>query len=385
MSLESGTYSKGLEGIIADETTVCRLDGPKGRLYYRGYAIEDLAKSSDFEEVTYLLLNEKLPSAAELAEWRQRMRASRGIPAQVWEMIKAFPVAAHPMQLLQSVVAYISSYVQHTIHHSTTCNCRQTLHQVVQVASVVAAYQRFREGRSLVPPRTDLSHGANFLYMLRGAEPEEYEGRIMDACLVLHAEHEFNASTFTARVVASTMSTCYCSISAAMGALHGSLHGGANEKVMDMVEAIGSPDQVGAWMDKAIAEKRKVPGMGHREYKVKDPRSYVMEEFLREVSEKKGDDRLYRILKEVEKQFRERMEEKGKPLYPNVDFFSGAVYTMLGIPKILFTPIFAMARVAGWLAHILEQREHNNRIYRPESLYRGPAERPYVPVSGRPG
>ncbi|MFI5369439.1 MAG: citrate/2-methylcitrate synthase [Spirochaetia bacterium] len=385
MSLESGTYSKGLEGIIADETTVCRLDGPKGRLYYRGYAIEDLAKSSDFEEVTYLLLNEKLPSAAELAEWRQRMRASRGIPAQVWEMIRAFPVAAHPMQLLQSVVAYISSYVQHTIHHSTTCNCRQTLHQVVQVASVVAAYQRFREGRSLVPPRTDLSHGANFLYMLRGAEPEEYEGRIMDACLVLHAEHEFNASTFTARVVASTMSTCYCSISAAMGALHGSLHGGANEKVMDMVEAIGSPDQVGAWMDKAIAEKRKVPGMGHREYKVKDPRSYVMEEFLREVSEKKGDDRLYRILKEVEKQFRERMEEKGKPLYPNVDFFSGAVYTMLGIPKILFTPIFAMARVAGWLAHILEQREHNNRIYRPESLYRGPAERPYVPVSGRPG
>jgi len=385
MSLESGTYSKGLEGIIADETTVCRLDGPKGRLYYRGYAIEDLAKNSDFEEVTYLLLNERLPSAAELAEWRQRMRASRGIPPQVWEMIKAFPAGAHPMQLLQSVVAYISSYVQHTIHHSSTCNCRQTLHQVVQVASVVAAYQRFREGRSLVPPRMDLSHGANFLYMLRGTDPEEYEGKIMDACLVLHAEHEFNASTFTARVVASTMSTCYCSISAAMGALHGSLHGGANEKVMDMLEAIGSPDQVGAWMDKAIAEKRKVPGMGHREYKVKDPRSYVMEEFLKEVSDKKGDDRLYTILKEVEKQFRERMEEKGKPLYPNVDFFSGAVYTMLGIPKILFTPIFAMARVAGWLAHILEQREHNNRIYRPESLYKGPAERPYVPVSGRGG
>jgi citrate synthase len=385
MSLESGTYSKGLEGIIADETTVCRLDGPKGRLYYRGYAIEDLAKNSDFEEVTYLLLNEKLPSAAELAEWRQRMRASRGIPPQVWEMIKAFPEGAHPMQLLQSVVAYISSYVQHTIHHSTTCNCRQTLHQVVQVASVVAAYQRCREGRSLVPPRMDLSHGANFLYMLRGTEPEEYEGRIMDVSLVLHAEHEFNASTFTARVVASTMSTCYCSISAAMGALYGSLHGGANEKVMEMVEAIGSPDQVGAWMDKAIAEKRKVPGMGHREYKVKDPRSYVMEEFLKEVSRKKGDDRLYGTLKEVERQFRERMEEKGKPLYPNVDFFSGAVYTMLGIPRILFTPIFAMARVAGWLAHILEQREHNNRIYRPESLYKGPAERPYVPLSGRTG
>jgi citrate synthase len=385
MSLETGTYSKGLEGIIADETTVCRIDGQKGKLYYRGYAIEELARSSDFEEVTYLLLYEKLPSPAELAEWRRRMRASRTIPAQVEEMIKAFPPGAHPMQLLQSVVAYISSYVEHTIQHSTTCNCRQTLHQVVQVASVVAAYQRFREGKDLVRPRLDLSHGANFLFMLRGTEPEEYEGRIMDACLVLHAEHEFNASTFTARVVASTNSTCYCSISAAMGALHGSLHGGANEKVMDMVDAIGSRERVGAWMDKAIAEKRKVPGMGHREYKVKDPRSYVMEEFLKELSEKKGDGRLYEILKEVEKQFRERMEEKGKPLYPNVDFFSGAVYTLLGIPKLLFTPIFAMARVAGWLAHVLEQREHNNRIYRPESLYKGPAERPYVPLSGRTG
>jgi citrate synthase len=201
---------------------------------------------------------------------------------------------------------------------------------------------------------------------------------------VLHAEHEFNASTFTARVVASTMSTCYCSISAAMGALHGSLHGGANEKVLDMVEEIGSREKVGAWMDRAVAEKRKVMGMGHREYKVKDPRSYMMEEFLRELSEKKGNWRSYEILKEIEAQFRARMEEKGKPIYPNVDFFSGAVYSLLGIPKILFTPIFAMARVSGWLAHILEQRK-DNRIYRPESLYRGPGERPFVPMAERAG
>jgi citrate synthase len=219
--------------------------------------------------------------------------------------------------------------------------------------------------------------------MLRGAEPNDFEGRVMDSCLVVHAEHEFNASTFTARVVASTMSTCYCSISAAMGALYGSLHGGANEKVLDMLEEIGTPDKVEAWMSKAIAEKRKVMGMGHREYKVKDPRSYVMEDFLKELSDKKGDHRHYDILKEIEKQFRERMEEKGKPVYPNVDFFSGAVYTLLGIPKILFTPIFAMARVSGWLAHILEQREHGNRIYRPESLYKGPPELSYVPVARR--
>jgi citrate synthase len=384
MSVDTGTFSKGLEGIIADETTISRIDGQKGKLYYRGYSIEELALHSDFEEITYLLLYEKLPTAAELEEWRARMRASRDIPTIVREMIRNFPVGAHPMQLLQSVVAYLSSSVEHRIQHSPTCNCRQTLHQVVQVASVVATYERYRQGKSYVQPRLDISHGANFLYMLRGAEPEEYEGRIMDKCLVLHAEHEFNASTFTARVVASTMSTCYCSISAAMGALFGSLHGGANEKVLDMVEEIGAKEKVAAWIRKAAAEKRKVMGMGHREYKVKDPRSYLMEEFLKELSEKKGNWRYYEILKEIEAQFRILMEEKGKPVYPNVDFFSGAVYSLLGVPKILFTPIFAMARVSGWLAHILEQRK-DNRIYRPESLYKGPAERPFVPLARRVG
>ena len=383
MSVETGNYSKGLEGIIADETTISRIDRVNGKLFYRGYSIQELARSSDFEEVTYLLLYEKLPKALELQVWRKRMRASRDIHPVVRDLICSFPAKAHPMQLLQSVVAYLSSYIDHTIQHSPTCDCRETLHQVVQATSVVAAYQRCKEKRRYVPPRMDLSHGANFLYMLRGEEPEEYEGRIMDICLVLHAEHEFNASTFTARVVASTMSTCYCSIAAAMGALFGSLHGGANERVLDMVEEIGTKEGVGAWMDKAIAEKRKVMGMGHREYKVKDPRSYVMEEFLKELSEKKGNGRHYEILKEIERQFRERMEEKGKPLYPNVDFFSGGVYTLLGIPKILFTPVFAMARVAGWLAHILEQREHGNKIYRPESLYKGPPERPYVPMPQR--
>jgi citrate synthase len=383
MSLESGTYSKGLEGIIADETTICRLDGQRGKLYYRGYSIEDLARNSDFEEVTYLLLYEKLPTSAELAEWRTRMRASREIPIEVQIMVRTFPANAHPMQLLQSVMAYLSVYIDHTIMHSTACNCRDTLHQVVQMASVIATYHRFRQGKGYVQPLPHLAHGGSFLYMMRGREPEEYEARIMDSCLVLHAEHEFNASTFTARVVASTMSTCYCSIAAAIGALFGSLHGGANERVLEMVEEIGSKEGVGPWMDKAIAEKRKIMGMGHREYKVKDPRSYVMEEFLKELSEKKNDWRHYEILKEIEKQFRERMEEKGKPLYPNVDFFSGAVYNLLGIPRILFTPVFAMARVSGWLAHILEQREHGNRIYRPESLYKGVDERPYVPIAQR--
>ena len=383
MSLESGTYSKGLEGIIADETTICRLDGQHGKLYYRGYAIEDLARNSDFEEVTYLLLYEKLPTTAELAQWRTRMRASRDIPIEIQIMVRTFPANAHPMQLLQSVIAYLSVYIDHTIQHSPQCNCRETPPPDRADGQRHCHLPPLPPGQGVRPPLPDLSHGGSFLHMMRGREPEEYEARIMDKCLVLHAEHEFNASTFTARVVASTMSTCYCSIAAAIGALFGSLHGGANERVQDMVQEIGTKDGVRAWMDKAIAEKRKVPGMGHREYKVKDPRSYVMEEFLKELSEKKNDWHYYEILKEIEKQFRERMEEKGKPLYPNVDFFSGAVYSLLGIPKILFTPIFAMARVSGWLAHVLEQREHGNRIYRPESLYKGSGERGYVPIEQR--
>ena len=189
MSLESGTYSKGLEGIIADETTICRLDGQRGKLYYRGYSIEDLARNSDFEEVTYLLLYEKLPTSAQLAEWRTRMRASREIPIEVQIMVRTFPANAHPMQLLQSVMAYLSVYIEHTIQHSTECNCRDTLHQVVQLASVIATYHRFRQGKAYVQPLPHLSHGGSFLHMMRGREPEEYEARIMDSCLVLHAEH----------------------------------------------------------------------------------------------------------------------------------------------------------------------------------------------------
>ncbi len=375
-------YAKGLEGIIAGESAISRIDGQAGRLTYRGFSIEELAEYSDFEEATYLLLYEKLPNSSEMEAFRRTMRASRGISAPIIEMVRSFPIGAHPMELLQSVMAYLSGYVEHRIQHSASCNCRQTLHQVAQIATVVAAYKRLRDGEAFVSPRMDLSHGANFLYMLRGVEPEPYEGEIMDKCLVLHAEHGFNASTFTARVVASTLSTCYSSISAAMGALYGSLHGGANERVMAMVEEIGTKANVGKWVNDALDNHKKIMGMGHREYRVKDPRANTIESMLRTLSEKKGDSRYYDILKEVERVFRARMETSGKPIYPNVDFFSGAVYSLLGIPKQLFTPVFAIARVSGWLAHVLEQRV-GNRIFRPESLYTGPEVREYVPIEER--
>jgi citrate synthase len=310
------------------------------------------------------------------------MRASRALHPKVVQMIRNFPEGGKPMELLQSVMAYLSGYVEHRIEHSSTCNCRQTLHQVAQLATVAATYARFKNGQDYLEPRMDLSHGANLLYMLRGREPDEDEGRIMDACLVLHAEHGFNASTFTARVVASTLSTCYCSIAAAIGALYGSLHGGANEKVFAMLEQIGSVDKVEAWVGKAFEEAQKIMGMGHRIYRTKDPRSKIMEDFLETLSAKKGDRGQLDMLKKIEQLATPHFESLEKKIYPNVDFYSGSVYYLLGIPKYLYAPIFAVARIPGWLAHILEQRE-GNRIFRPESIYTGSEDRPYEPMEKR--
>jgi citrate synthase len=375
-------FARGLEDVIATDSKICQVDGINGKLYYRGYSIQDLAAHSTFEETTFLLLYGRLPSATEMADFSASMRNCRELNNTVQNMIRDFPPQGSPMELLQSVISYLSSSFVHKIRHSTTCDCRNTLHQIAQLATVLATYQRFREGKDYLPSRKDLSHGANFLYLLRGVEPTEREGRILDTCLILHAEHSLNASTFTARVVASSFATCYSSISAAIGSLSGPLHGGANEKLMDMVDEIGSIDNVDAWLDKALAAKRKVMGMGHRVYRTKDPRSIVMEEMFEHLAEERGERRLYELLKKLEASFRARMEEKGKPLYPNVDFFSGGMYTLLGIPRDLFTPIFALARASGWLAHILEQRE-DNRIYRPSDLYIGPQPRPYVPIDQR--
>ena len=311
------------------------------------------------------------------------MRDARDLKAPIVEMIRTFPEKAKPMELLQSSVAYLSGYVDHVIEHSATCNCRRTLHQVVQLTSVVAAIGRFRDGKDFVPPRADLSHGANFLYMLHGEEPDEFDAKIMDDSLILHAEHGMNASTFTARVVASTVSTCYSCISAAVGALYGPLHGGANEKAMEMVEEIGDKSKAADYVNAKLDNHEKIMGMGHRVYKAKDPRAIIIEGYLKELSERKGNSTYYEILKAVEDTFRDRMEEKGKPIYPNVDFFSGAVYALLGIPRYLFTAVFAMSRVAGWLGHVLEQR-HDNRLFRPRALYVGHEERPFVPIDQRP-
>lgn len=377
------TYSRGLEGVIAGETTISKINGAEGKLYYRGFPIDQLAEHSSYEEVVYLMLFEKLPDKNELDDFTVKMRKGRHLAPEIVDMIRRFPPKGKPMELLQSVMSYLSGYVEHKIEHSATCNCRITLHQVAQLATVIACYDRIRHGKEYVAPDDSLDHGTNFLYMLRGKRPEAYEGKIMDKCFVLHAEHEFNASTFTARVVASTMSTCYSSISAAIGALRGVLHGGANEQVLGMLASIGEPGNVDEWIANALAGKKLVMGMGHREYKAMDPRAVIMKKLLEEISEKKKDDRNLKMLLRINELVRAHMDKTGKPIYPNVDFFSGSVYSLLGIATDLFTPVFAAARAAGWLAHILEQREHQNRIFRPEALYKGPDVRDYVSVEKR--
>lgn len=375
-------FAKGLEGVVAAESRICKIDGEQGKLYYLGYSIEDLVKNCTFEEVTYLLLNGQLPKKSELEAFSREMRSQRALPDGVKRMVRDFPADSHPMELLQAVIPYLAGYSGPKEEHGPDFDCRRTIHQIAQLPAVVAAWQRSQEGKEIVDARADLSHGANFLYMLTGEEPDEIDGRVMDGCLILHAEHSFNASTFTARVVASTLSTCYCAISAAIGALYGSLHGGANERVMEMVDEMGGTKNAKQWVNKALDEKRKIMGMGHRVYRAKDPRAIIIEDYLQELGTKSSNSGYYDTLKAIEAAFRERMEEKGKPIYPNVDFFSGAVYRELGIPTVLFTPIFAIARISGWLSHVIEQRE-DNRIYRPKALYNGEIDRPFVPIEKR--
>jgi citrate synthase len=373
---------KGLEGVFVTKTSICRINGEEGRLYYYGYPIEVLEKYSSFEETSYLLLYGHLPNRVELDDFTVKMRKSRKISPPILDMIRSFPRESHPMELLQSSINFLSGYVDHKIEHSAYCNCRQTLHQIAQLPTIIAAFHRIKNGQESIAPRDDLNHGANFLYMLRGVAPDREEGEIMDKCLILHAEHGLNASTFTARVVASSLSTCYCSISAAIGSLYGSLHGGANEKVVSMLKEIDSVNDVRPFLEEASRTRRKIMGMGHRVYKAMDPRAVLMEGYLKTLSAKKGNSVNYNMLKEIQKVFREMMDEKEKAIYPNVDFFSGAVYDLMDIPSSLFTPIFAMARAPGWLSHILEQRQ-DNRIFRPKALFEGPLDREFIPIENR--
>ncbi|MCC6625637.1 MAG: citrate synthase [Deltaproteobacteria bacterium] len=369
----------GLAGVPAAASKVGDVQF-EGRLYYRGYAIEDLAAHTTFEETSYLLLYGELPTKAQLAQFDARLREHRRLKYKIVDVLKTLPDSGHPMDALQAGVAAMGMfYPSHDVNDKKVQE-ESVIRLIAKLPTLVAAFHRVRHGDEAILPRDDLSHASNFLYMLTGKEPDPVSAKTLDVCLVLHAEHSMNASTFAARVVGSTLADPYTVISSAIGALSGPLHGGANEEVLIMLDDIGSLERAEPYINEKVEKKEKIMGLGHRVYKAKDPRATIMQGLADELFKSLGSDTRYEIAKKIESITFERLAPKG--IYPNVDFYSGILYAKLGIAPDLFTPIFAVARVSGWLAHWLEQLE-NNRIYRPDQIYAGYAPRPFVPADQR--
>src|SRR5437660_4677001 len=371
----------GLADVPVAESAISFIDGKRARLEYRGIAVETLARESCYEETAYLLLKGELPTQKQLADFDDELRHHRRIKYKLKDLIKCLPENGHPMDALQASVAAMGMFYPSRDVTNTQSNWDSVIRLIAKLPTVVAAFHRLRFGDEAIDPRDDLDHAANFYYMLFEREPSPAVRKILDACLILHAEHTMNASTFSARVTASTLSNPYTVISSAIGTLTGPLHGGANEEVLEMLDEIGTTENVRPWLEHAVAAKKKIMGFGHRVYKVKDPRATVLQELAEHVFAETSRPKMYELAMELERIAAGVLGPKG--IYPNVDFYSGIVYDALGIPRDLFTPIFAISRVAGWLAHWLEQLQ-NNRIFRPEQVYVGKHDVPYVPLEKRP-
>jgi citrate synthase len=367
----------GLEGVVAAESAVGDVDGLNGVLIYQGLDIHDLAEHSTFEETVYLLWHGRLPKRDELETLKQELAADRRLPEEVLALMRRFPRDAEPMDALRTAVSALGFYDEGARDLSRAGALRTATRLTAQFPVVVAAFERLRKGLEPVEPRADFNVATNFLYMLKGEVPEEREARIFDVCLILHADHELNASTFTARVVAGTLADMYGAVTGAIAALSGPLHGGANTNVMKMLLEIGEPARADEWLREALASRKKIMGFGHRVYKTEDPRSVWLRKFSRELADAKGETRWIEILERL----RELMFAE-KRLYPNVDYYSGSAYYLMGIPLDLFTPIFAVSRISGWTGHVLEQYA-NNRLIRPRAEYIGPRGVPYVPIDER--
>jgi citrate synthase len=368
---------KGLADVVAAETTISDIDGKRGRLWYVGYDIHDLARFSTFEETVFLLHHQRLPNREELEDITAQLVGERELDQWLTGLMPTFGEATSPMSMLRTSVSAASAYDPDGWDQSPEANLRKALRLVARLPTLIATYLRQRSGLAPLPPNPTLPHAANFLSMLTGEEPDEEAARAFDVCLILHADHTMNASTFVARVVASTLSDMHSAITAAIAALKGPLHGGANEAVQAMLEAIGTVDGVEAYIKDRLARKQKIMGFGHRVYKTEDPRATHLRRLSRELGQRAGDTRWYDISERIEKVV---MDEKG--LYPNVDFYAASVYHYLGIPTDLMTCVFAASRVAGWSAHVREQLA-DNRLIRPESDYIGPRNQRYVPIEER--
>jgi citrate synthase len=376
----SGDFVPGLAGVVAAKSAIGWIDGLEGILRYRGIRIEELAEHSGFEEVCYLLLFGELPTAEQLASFDIQLKEYRPLPDGVIKILEQIPTDGHPMVALQAAVAALGTFHAHMDVTGRDGNHTSALRLIASMPTIIAAFDRIRNGHTPIQPDAELNHAANFLYMLSGERPDEKVTRLIDVCLVLHAEHGFNASTFTGRVVGSTMANPFSTVAGAIGSLSGPLHGGANERVLHMLRKVGSADAVASFLETMISTKQKIMGLGHRVYRVKDPRATVLQTMAADLFSSHGSTPLYDIAHTLEVEAARRLGAKG--IYPNVDFYSGLVYEKLGIEVDLYTPLFAIARVAGWTAHWLEQLE-DNRIYRPTQFYVGSTDSTYVPISDR--
>lgn len=366
----------GLRGVVIADTRICEVDGANGRLIYRGYLVQDLAQNATFEEVSFLLLYEKLPDKGELETFKRQLAAERGLPPEVIAAMKTRPKGALPMDVLQAVVPMLANHDPDIRDQSRESVLRMATRLIAKFGTIIAAWHRIRNNHEPVEPSPDLDHAANFLYMLNGDVPDAEVARYLDKALVLHAEHSFNASTFAAREVASTRAHIYAAVSAAVGSLSGDLHGGANTRVMEMLFKIGSPEAVKDYVNQEFDAGRVIFGLGHAVYDTDDPRAYIVSAMSKAMEEKTGKTRWYEISALLEKTGKaEFKRRKGRDIYVNVDFYSGSLYLSLGIPVDLFTPTFAVARISGWCAHVLEEQfagaAPKPMLYRPESDYVG--------------
>ncbi|MBI4014300.1 MAG: citrate synthase [Candidatus Rokubacteria bacterium] len=376
MPTEAGLI-KGLEGVVAATTRLCHLDGVQGRLAYQGYDIDDLARRASFEEVVWLLWHGQLPRGTELEGFRQELVEAGTPEPLVLKALKRLPREMHPMRVLQATIALLGALDPDAEDNSAEANRRKAVRLVAQTATITAAFHRVRQGRRPAAPRPELGHAANFLYMVSGRKPKAVNVRAFDAALVLYAEHEMNASTFTTRVIASTLSDMHSAVAGGLGALKGPLHGGAGEAVMRTLQEIGSADQADAFTQKALAEKRRLMGFGHRVYKAGDPRARILRELAEKACRQSGEGRWFDIAVRLHEAVN---REKG--LIPNVDFYSAPLFHALGVPVDLFVPVIAVSRIAGWTAHVMEQHA-DNRLIRPRAEYVGPAHRPFPAVRDR--
>ncbi|MEO1375782.1 MAG: citrate synthase [Cyanobacteria bacterium J06635_10] len=373
-------FKPGLDGIPAAQSSISNVDGHQGILEYRGIRIEELAKKSTFLETAYLLIWGELPSKEELALFEREVHQNRRIKYRIRDMMKCFPESGHPMDVLQASAAALGLFYSRRDLDNPVYIRNAVVRLLASIPTMVAAFGLMRQGDDPVRPHDELDYAANFLYMLHEEKPDPLAARIFDTCLILHAEHTMNASTFSARVTASTLTDPYAVVASAVGTLGGPLHGGANEEVIRMLEEIGSVENVRPYILDCIQRKAKIMGFGHRVYKVKDPRAKILQNLAEELFAKFGHDKYYDIAQEMERIVEEKLAHKG--IYPNVDFYSGLVYRKLGISTDFFTPVFAMARVAGWLAHWKEQLAEN-RIFRPTQVYQGRHKVEYVHIKDR--